>query len=207
MIHQQYFSNIPHVEFHKAYHEVNLACWINFEKGIYSLKDVREKRFQLLLDHMNITGLDGHQIERDYEDYLASKGNWLPQTEHHFFQLADQFNTSIITNGYSHVQGTRIKVSGIDKAVDHIFTSEDIGHSKPNLSYFAHVFDTMQIDPNQHSILVVGDSPSSDFQGALNAGVDFCWVNPSGHSLPKHMPEPNCEVENIEQLHTLMSGK
>jgi 2-haloacid dehalogenase len=42
-----------------------------------------------------------------------------------------------------------------------------------------------QFDPTQ--TLVIGDSLSSDIQGGINAGLDTCWYNPAGKSVPADM--------------------
>ena len=33
--------------------------------------------------------------------------------------------------------------------------------------------------------LMVGDSINSDIRGANNAGIDVCWFNPKGATLPE----------------------
>jgi FMN phosphatase YigB (HAD superfamily) len=38
-------------------------------------------------------------------------------------------------------------------------------------------------------VLYVGDSVTSDMAAARNAGMDFCWLNPSGAPVPAgHSP-------------------
>lgn len=203
-IYEKYFNNIKKEELITAFHEVNDMCWKNFEEGKYTLNDVRQKRFPILLSQLKIKNLDPVKITKDYELYLAEKAEWLPDTNEHFFKIAKNHKIAIITNGYELVQGTRIKDSGIAKATVHIFTSEAIGHSKPNPLYFQHVFKEMGIDPQEAKVLVVGDSLSSDYQGALNIKADFCWVNQKAQPLPEKYPQPNCTVKNIKELYEIM---
>ena len=37
---------------------------------------------------------------------------------------------------------------------------------------------------------MVGDSLSSDMEGARNAGVDACWYNPKGKTAPPDLLAP-----------------
>ena len=204
-IYAQYFSDLPKTKFMDIFHEINTNCWKIFEIGKYTLSDVRNKRFQILLTRLKIQNLDPHKIEKDYELYLAEKADWLPETKEHFLKIAENYNTAIITNGYQLVQGARIKNSGIEDVVDHIFTSESIGHSKPSPLYFKYVFGKMKIHPQGIKILIVGDSLSSDYQSALNIKADFCWVNQKAQPLPIKYPVPNCIVKDIKELHGLIA--
>ena len=44
---------------------------------------------------------------------------------------------------------------------------------------------------------MVGDGVNSDIRGANNAGIDACWYNPSGKTLP----------EGLELVHETVSGR
>jgi FMN phosphatase YigB (HAD superfamily) len=53
---------------------------------------------------------------------------------------------------------------------------------------------------------MVGDSLSSDYAGALNAGMDFCWINPKGLPLPEHLQEPRFTVRSVAELPPLLES-
>lgn len=205
-IHAKYFAHMKKEDFVDTFHEINSKCWSLLEAGKYTLQDIRKSRFQIVLDQLALKNLDSTQIAKDYEKYLAEKAEWLPETKEYFFKIADKYNTAIITNGYQAVQGTRINKAGIQNSVDHVFTSEHIGHSKPSLLYFEYVFNKLKIDPQNTKILIVGDSLSSDYQSALNIKADFCWVNQNGQPLPEKYPQPDCVVKHIKELHTIMNS-
>jgi len=204
-IYLKYFQNIPKNKFIKLFHEVNSTCWKKFEEGKLTLSEVREERFKILLEHLKIQNLDSAEVERVYELYLAESADWMPDTRDHFIKISKLYNVAIITNGYQLVQGGRIKKSGISDMTQYIFTSETIGHSKPHPLYFDYVFKEINISPQNSRILVVGDSLSSDFQGALNINADFCWVNPKSQTLPSQYPQPKYLVKNIKELYDLLT--
>ena len=65
-----------------------------------------------------------------------------------------------------------------------ILISEDIGVAKPNKEFFYAVFKRIgSIEINK--VLLVGDSLTSDIQGANNIGIDCCWFNPKGAILDR----------------------
>jgi len=58
---------------------------------------------------------------------------------------------------------------GLDKWIEKPFFSCDIGLKKPNSDFFQSVVDFSGIPANQ--IVMIGDNPVSDYDGALNAGI------------------------------------
>ncbi len=50
---------------------------------------------------------------------------------------------------------------------------------------------------------VVGDSTTSDMPAAQNAGMDFCWVNPTGAEAPEGYA-PRYVVARIDELRPLL---
>ncbi|MFU8797702.1 MAG: HAD-IA family hydrolase, partial [Gammaproteobacteria bacterium] len=62
----------------------------------------------------------------------------------------------------------------------HGFTvSEAVGIAKPQKQIFDVALSTMTKEFNRESVLMVGDSLHHDGHGAKNAGIHFCFVNPS----------------------------
>ncbi len=67
---------------------------------------------------------------------------------------------------------------------------------------FDHAFKEM--DCTSSETLIIGDSLSSDYQGALNAGMDFCWINLENHALSAEFPKPKYEVKSVAELLDLL---
>ena len=59
-----------------------------------------------------------------------------------------------------------------------------MGCSKPALSFFTQVAETVG-DSDAWNYIVVGDSLSSDIQGAVNFGSDSVWINRTGANDPR----------------------
>jgi 2-haloacid dehalogenase len=84
-----------------------------------------------------------------------------------------------VTNGVLETQEKRLEMSGINKYVDGVFISEEIGWQKPTIQYFEHCFAHIPGFDREKAI-IVGDSLSADIQGGINAGITTCWYNPEG---------------------------
>ena len=54
--------------------------------------------------------------------------------------------------------------------------SEHVGAAKPSPIFFNHVVNTVG-DGDQSAYCVVGDSLSSDIDGAIQAGMDAIWLD------------------------------
>ena len=82
------------------------------------------------------------------------------------------------------VQRGRLARAEIKPYLEAAFISEEAGAQKPTKEYFDYVF--AHIDGiTRDNCLVIGDSLTSDIQGAVNYGLASCWYN------PKHTPNPD----------------
>ena len=68
--------------------------------------------------------------------------------------------------------------TGLYDLFDDIFISEDVGHEKPDITYFNYIKEKTHYDPD--TTIIIGDSLTSDIKGGENAGIDTCYFNP-GH--------------------------
>jgi len=58
-----------------------------------------------------------------------------------------------------------------------------LGVDKPDIAFFNKVFSAIHAD-DLSTIMIVGDSLTSDILGGMNAGIRTCWYNPEGKPLP-----------------------
>lgn len=100
--------------------------------------------------------------------------------------LAAKYPLTIVSNGFVEVQYKKIALSGLADCFQHIVLSEEAGCQKPNKRIFEIALEKNGLRAEE--VLMIGDSWSSDIQGAINAGIDQAWIiNPSlgqDNSLP-----------------------
>lgn len=129
----------------------------------------------------NVLGknINGKQANLLYQESLACQSWLVPYAKDTCMELSKQHTLFIVTNGVGITQKNRFLSSEIAPYFSDILISEDIGVAKPNKAFFYAVFKRIgSIEINK--VLLVGDSLTSDIQGANNIGIDCCWFNPKG---------------------------
>ena len=114
--------------------------------------------------------------------------------------LSRTYQLYMITNGNVVSQLPRLEHAGLAPYFREVFVSEAVGVGKPDKRYFDYVAAHIPgFSPAE--ALVIGDSPSSDIQGAVNAGLDSLWYDPAGQH-----PQPPCtyRAESYEAIRELL---
>lgn len=171
---------IPYTpEAYQLYHEINLELWAAFDRGELTKEFITLERYVRFLKALD--------LERDpaacNRDYLAALGEGvypLPYAEEVCRELkARGHRLYIVTNAVASVQRSRLRGSVFAELFEAAFISEEAGAAKPSRSYFDYVRRQLP-GLSADNALVIGDSLSTDIQGANNAGLPCCWVNPAG---------------------------
>jgi len=75
--------------------------------------------------------------------------------------------------------------------------------AKPNPAIFDIALTGMGC-PDKDSVLMIGDSLSSDIQGGVNAGMDTCWFNPTSRANETDIV-PTYEINHLSDLLALLA--
>ena len=141
-------------------------------------------------EELAVPGIDTDAFNREYLHNLGYGTQPLP----HALELCQALSALgcrlyILTNGLSGPQRRRLAGSGLTPYLSDIFVSEETGFQKPRKEFYDYVFARIP-DFAKSRALMVGDSLSSDMEGARNAGVDACWYNPKGKTAPPDLLAP-----------------
>ena len=98
----------------------------------------------------------------------------LPDAEEVVRALAERYPLTIVSNGFIEVQYRKVELSGLRDCFQHIVLSEEVGAQKPNPKIYEEALRLNGCQPEE--VLMIGDSWTSDIQGAINAGIDQLWV-------------------------------
>jgi putative hydrolase of the HAD superfamily len=197
-------SGLPLEEAFQHYHDANMMVWEMFEQNQISIEDLKTRRFEWMYQQARLpVPHDQLKNQSDYFlDALIASTQLLEGAAQLLQKSSTKYHLSVITNGISYVQQSRLKRLNIGHHFNHIFISEEIGHSKPSSAFFQYVINTLQPDQSNR-ILVIGDSLKADIAGALKAGLDACWYNPT--SQPNHSGhQPHFEIRTLQELETLL---
>lgn len=184
----------------KNYVEINKAVWGEFEKELITAEALKVERFKRLFNKLKMN-LDPVEANREYMESLCTACFILDGAVDVLEELHGKVKLALITNGLSKVQDGRIRKSHIAKYFDAIVISEEAGVAKPNPKIFEYTLKELGHD-NKETVLMVGDSLSSDIKGGVNFGIDTCWYNPKGVEnnsgiVPTYKVKVLSEVINI----------
>ena len=174
--------NIPVTEENrKLYSAINDSKWKKLEKGEITRPQLFKERFSDFFKETGTTA-DISEANLSYMNFLSQASFILDGALETCEKLSKSRALYLVTNGTKIVQNGRLSGSPIMKYIKGVFISEEIGLNKPQKEYFDYVLARIG-EKDKSKILVVGDSLSSDIAGALNSGLDSCWVNRKNQSV------------------------
>ena len=191
-------------EIRSLYHQINSACWKAFEDGEMDKGELRSRRFELFLSEIG-KDASAELIGARYLSYLSDTDFILPGALELLNTVRVDFHLAIITNGLKEVQRPRLRKAEVIDFFNTIVVSDEIGHSKPNPSFFDYTFEQMGHPPKEEA-LIIGDSLNSDIRGGNQFGVDTCWFNPGekendSENEPTYVISDLSEIKQIAGIH------
>jgi 2-haloacid dehalogenase len=184
------------------YRGINAALWQELEAGTVEATTLRVLRFERLFAALGLPVAEGREAGEYYLVQLADEGRLLAGAEAIVRSLASRARMALVTNGLADVQRRRLGDSPIAGLFETITISDELGIAKPDRRIIDHTLRLMG-DPPRESVLIIGDSLSSDIQGGINAGIDTCWLAPNGEA-PPDTPRPTYTIRNLEEVLALV---
>lgn len=185
----------------KKFSTVNLSLWKLFEQEKIKKSDIIKRRFADTLAFFNIPYSSDMGLETDYQLSLSEQFFLVDHAEEVAKELSKTHEMYIVTNGLLKTQKNRFEHSGILPYFKGYFVSESVGHQKPAKEYFDYVFKAIKCD--KANTLIIGDSCSSDINGAISSGIDSCWFNPKGLPLTSSK-EPTYKITDLRELYNIV---
>ena len=188
-------------EGYQLYHKCNADLWRDFDRGLCTKEYLLVERFRR---YLAITGerADPEALNRDHLRALGEGAMLLPGAEELCRVLSRDHRRYLLPNAVASVQKTRFANSAIAPYFQGVFISEEVGVGKPDPAYFDYVFHAVP-GLARDNALVIGDSLTSDIQGANNAGLPCCWFNPKGQPRPQGL-RIDYEIRALEELYAIV---
>ncbi|MCR4778209.1 MAG: YjjG family noncanonical pyrimidine nucleotidase [Lachnospiraceae bacterium] len=161
----------------------NKTLWLLFEKGKITRTELFTKRFAFVMAKGNGKDLniDPLALNDEFINTMAKNGILMDGAMDFVKRLKvelEDVRIYIVTNGVTVNAMGRIRSTGLDAYLEDVFVSEDLGVNKPAKEYFDICLG--KISEPKENCIVIGDSLSSDMQGAKNAGLSSVWFMPEG---------------------------
>ena len=179
-VYQAFETHFDHVSLdavHEAYHAHSVPLWRQYAHGEIGKHDLMRLRFERTLQTLAVKGLEAEALNRIYLNHYARHWTFPEAARHAFHTLADQFPIGILTNGFAEIQRAKFdRFPALRDRTEVLIISEEVGFMKPHPRIFAHAAGAAGAPPE--ALLYIGDSYSSDVQGALKAGWQSAWYTP-----------------------------
>ncbi len=194
--------------FYEAYHPYNIQLWGRYGRGEITRDWLAHERFlhPLLEAPQQPAGEDlealASVLEHDFEELTTQHFALLPHTEEVVRYLANKYPITIVSNGFVSVQYRKINASGLRDCFQHIVLSEEVGITKPQPGIFEIALQLNGLQKEE--VVMIGDSYTSDIQGAINAGIDQIWLQSPTLSEEEKAKPATYKIADIRELMQLL---
>ena len=168
-----------------AYKPYNLELWGMYGRGEVTKEWLHFQRFYKPIERLQDATLqDGKAYS--LEEMAHKMGNEFLQLTNKYFSvlpgaaevvraLVKKYPLTIISNGFKEVQYYKFAHSGLAECFAHTIISEEVGINKPQPGIYNIALQLNHVTADE--AVMIGDSYSSDIQGAKNAGIDQIWLH------------------------------
>lgn len=161
-------------EYLREYRLINRAIWKCFEEGEIGAEEINELRFKRFFHQIQVE-LNPLLFSETYIESL-SKAVFLLEGARSLLSSLREYRLVLITNGLSSVQHSRLEKASLKDFFDSIIISEEVGVAKPHEGIFLEALESIDHE-DRESVIIVGDSLTSDIRGGVEFGIHTCWLN------------------------------
>lgn len=112
----------------------------------------------------------------------------------------------VVTNNVRREQVEKLQHCGLDRLIDVLVTSEDVGVAKPHPAIFRAALEQLACTPDQ--VVMVGDNWENDVVGATRVGIRTIWLNRYAEPHPDLTLAPEItELTPLEAVVALLLGE
>lgn len=171
------------------YHIHNSRMWELHESGKISADFLKGERFRLTVAPER-TDDEIRLLSRRLNDrYLALLGECnavCPGAHSLLDALSRRFLIGVLTNGFTEVQYNKLRTTGLDRYIQRMIISDEIGIQKPDVRLFRYAErETGALPENS---IMIGDNLKNDIQGALDAGWRAIYYDRKGKVFDSESP-------------------
>jgi len=195
---------MPDPEFKDLYHGINDTLWRELEQGKVTGEELKTERFRRFSRSLG-SDADPEELSSFYLKTLGRGAFYLEHARELLNDLKGKYRMAMITNGLTAVQEARFEALDFHTIFDALLISEKENTAKPGAGIFQRAAQRMGITLDG-SVLMVGDSLTSDIAGGINAGIRTCWYNPEGWENLSPW-KPDFEIHNLMELKEVLASQ
>ena len=170
-------ASIPLDDLYAEYERQLKATYDSVLEGRASLLDSRIERFRRLFLQFGVALQPAAlaEVVKLYRDGYERSRRPVPGSVALLSCLKLRGRIGVLSNGLVQTQLEKVAVCGMERLVDFVLTSEEVGAKKPDKPIFLAALAKVGAAPQQ--AVFIGDSWGSDIVGAFGAGIRAVWFN------------------------------
>ena len=195
-----------------AFTVLNESLWDQAAHGVFPVEHIFDTRFATFFEERGIDA-SGPAMEKAFEVCLYDTHVLFPDADAFLDTLSTFCPVYAASNAPRGQQEKRCQAADIDRYFAGYFLSGDIGFSKPEPGFFAACLEYLGVrnpsgvqEPSR--VLMIGDAPKADIQGAHDAGLKTFWIQRRGQEpVPGICPDyaASSLEEALEELLPLLT--
>lgn len=163
------------------YHVHNKRMWELHESGQITADFLKPERFRLTIvpesnDEETVNRM--RSINDRYLWHLGESNAPMEGAKELLEELSKKCLIGVLTNGFTEVQYRKLRSTGLDRYIQRMVISDEIGIQKPDVRIFRYAERATGASPT--STIMIGDNPDNDIQGALHAGWKAIYYDSKG---------------------------
>lgn len=171
------------------YHVHNKRMWQLHESGLITADFLKPERFRLTLAPERNDDETRTEMRKLNDRYLWLLGECDAPVEgakELLEELSGKYLIGVLTNGFTEVQYRKLRSTGLDRYIQRMVISDEIGIQKPDSRLFRYAERATGATPE--STIMIGDNPDNDIQGALDAGWHAIYYDCKGKAFTSDTP-------------------
>ena len=193
---QSCFLSLPFEALERAHAEFLEELHEEVMLGHVPVDTARIERFRRLLESAGVSdeGEIATGLATLYRDSYRNRRRAVAGAAALMAAVKRHARIGIVSNNVLDEQQEKLQVCGLDRFVDELVVSGEVGVSKPDPMIFRTALDRLGVTAEES--VMVGDSWTADIEGARAAGIRAVWYNP----LKIAPPQTSANVEQLQSL-------
>lgn len=192
-------------EFSRHFIAINRKLWADFDKNLVTHTYIRENRFPMVFEALNLTDTTACVgLNDDYLHLLPRKPHLMDSARELLDHLHGRYDMHIITNGFDEIQAVKMASAEISHYFTHIITNEKAAAKKPNPLIFEYALQVTGATVSES--LMIGDNYEADVMGAQSVGMDTVFYNITGDTTlsGRYTDQPTYTIRHWSELMAIL---
>ena len=178
--------------------ECNDFLWEEIEKNHITREELYKIRWKMIFEKLGILGIDHVAFDAHFRKGIGESAVPIDGAYVLLEYLARKYILCIASNASHARQVKRLKKANMMPYVAHLFSSEQIGHPKPEEAFFDACLANLA-GIKREEVVVIGDSLSADIAGGKRSGMQTIWFNYK-HEKSSGVYHPDYTVDDLTDI-------